>query len=588
MIQNNYFTDNADLMLYFNELVEWDEIVRAYEGDDFADAQKYKETGDEHLAFAPSSVDEAVEFYRATLESLGELTGNEVAQRARSMDQTGLKYDAGRVIFPEDSLTLFQMFRDAGLIPYNIKRQYGGLGMPASVNGIYNEILTRGDTAFTMTLALLNLAKIVVRYGTEEQKQSFVTRMAAGEFTGAMALTEPNYGSDLSNVRTKAVKQSDGTYRLSGTKRFISQGCGIGETPCILLTLARTGTPTSGARGLSLFIVKSTDVQIAGIEHKMGIHASPTCEVVFEDSPAEIVGEEGFGLTRYSMGMMNDARVTVAALGVGIGNAAYFEGLKYATEREQFGKTIDQIPAVKRMLDHMRREIFAMRLLTGEAARAVDLYLHRQMRMEKSGMAERDIRKDEDIRHWDKTASLFTPLSKYYCSETGVTLASEGMQIHGGSGYTEEYDVARIYRDSRINTVYEGTTQLQVVAAIGGITAGMSANGFFRKYINDELARFSASDGLKELLAMLEHAITTYRSIEDGAVRDGNAFEVVEVATRFLCCLLFERALDRASEASRAQIRPLYRQYMIDSVAIAQADTYRLKMAATAEEPAAV
>ncbi len=596
MIANNYFTDNEDLLLYFNELIDWDEIVQATEtgadGTPFADAKEYAETENENLAFAPSSTEEAVEFYRATLESLGDLSGNLVAQRAQKMDWTGLKHENGKVTFPPEMVECYEAFKDAGIIPYMIHRRYGGLGMPAVIAAMYTEIVTRADTAFMMALGLLNLANTIVRYGTEEQKQTYVTRMAAGESLGAMALTEPNYGSDLSSVKTKAVKQEDGTYRLFGTKRFISQGCGLGEYPCTLLTLARTGGPDSGARGLSLFIVKSEDVEIAGIEKKMGLHCSPTCEVVYDNSPGELIGSEGYGLTRYTLQMMNAARAAVAALGAAIGSAAYYEAKKYAHEREQFGKNIVNIPAVKRMLDRMERENMAIRLLTGEAARAVDNYMHRTMVMERAGISERDIKKNDDLKYWERIATMFTPISKYYGSEMGITLASDAVQIHGGAGYTEEYDVARIYRDSRINTIYEGTTQLQVVGAIGQITAGMSEKGNFRKYFENELAKFSASEQVQQEWDQLEEAVSIFKEIEDSEIRDGVAFEVVEITARLMCGMLLERGASRVDGENRDRLLRYAGAYHTDSGAIILGNLYKLKAAkartGTAPQTAAV
>lgn len=578
MIQNNYFTENDDLQLYYNHLVDWDEIVHACEGEDFADAKIYAETNNERLAMAPNTVEEAKEFYQTILESVGELAGTEVAPRAQQMDWTGLKFADGKVTFPKEMIECYDMFKDAGLIPFSVKRGYGGLGLPASTVAMHSELTGRADTAFNMTLGLLNLAKTIVRYGSEEQKEKFAVKMAAGEYLGAMALTEPNYGSDLRNVKTRAVKQADGSYRLTGSKRFISQGCGLGEYPCVILTLART--EEGGARGLSLFIVKSTDVEIGGVEKKMGIHASPTCEVIYDNSPGEIIGEEGYGLTRYTLAMMNDARCAVAALGVGVAAAGYYEAKKYASEREQFGVTIDQLPAVKRMLDRMEREIMAMRLITGEGARAVDKYLHKSMRIEKKmGLAasEREIKKDKDIRYWERLASLFTPLSKMYSSEMGIVIASDAVQIHGGAGYTEEYDVARIYRDARINTIYEGTTQLQVVGAIGHIIAGMAPRGNFRVYFEAELSNFTPSNSLTEQWRMFEEAVDVYKSIEDGQTRDSVAFEVVNMATRLMCGMLYERAATRVEGANKERIVSLTEEYHVDSMAIMHADLYKLK-----------
>ncbi len=577
MIKNNYFSDNEDLVTHFNELIDWKEVVEAYEGPGFSDAQEYEKTGNERQAFAPATVEDAVEYYRATMDAVGELSGHELAQYAQVMDHKGLKFENGKVIKPAEMLEVYEKFKAAGLLPFKNARDYGGLGLPASAHAIFTEVVTRADTSFGMTMGLMAVSEIIAEYGTHEQAEEYVTKVTAGDYVGSMSLTEPNYGSDLSSVQTKAVKQEDGSYKLTGTKRFISQGCGMGEYPSVILTLARTGAPGSGARGLSLFIVKSTDVEIASIEHKMGIHCSPTCEVVYDNSHGEIIGREGFGLTRYAMGMMNDARISVAALGIGVGCAAYYEGAKYASEREQFGRTIDQIPAVRRMLDRMERENVAMRLLTGEAGRGIDLSLYRKRRMEKDGMEERALKKDEELRRWDRLASLFTPMAKFYCSEKGVELASDGIQIHGGAGYTEEYDVARIYRDSRINTVYEGTTQLQVVAAIGGITAGMSSTGFFRRWVDDEMARSNPSDFTRKMLEMLEESIEIYKGLDGQAEKDRLAFEVVNIACRFASGLLFDRAVTRVSADKKERFERMARDYHIDSVAQAQGDLYRMR-----------
>ncbi len=576
MLQNNYFSDNEDLRIYFEELVNWQEIVRACEGSEFREAKRFQETGDDRFAFAPASVEDAIDFYRSTLESAGELAGQIIAQKAQAMDRTGLRLENGRVTVPPEAIECFDRWNEAGLVPYKTSRPSGGLGLPAVMHAILTEILARADVSFAMTVGLLNVSEVLNRYGTAEQRDQFARRMTSGEYMGAMALTEPNYGSDLRNVGTRAVRQADGSYLLTGTKRFISQGCGLGERPSVILTLARTGEPGSGARGLSLFIVMSTDVEIAGIEEKMGIHCSPTCEVVYENSPGILIGEEGYGLTRYAMSMMNDARISVAALGAGISTAAYYEAKKYASEREQFGRTIDQIPAVRRMLDQMEREIIAMRLLSGEGARAIDNFLHPTVHLEEDGVPEREIRKRDELRHWDRMAALLTPLAKFYGSEMGCVCASIGVQIHGGSGYTEEYDVARIYRDSRITTVYEGTTQLQVVAAIGGIVAGLAPSGFFRKYLNEELGAIKPSAELKRLLELLEEAVSAYKGIEDGAVKDTVAFEVVEMATRTLNSLLLERAVARVSAENRQRYQVHSREYNIDSLAIAQGDLLRL------------
>lgn len=580
MIQNNYFTDSEDLVLQFDHIIDWNEIIDARE-DGFADAKRYAETKDESLSMAPGTYQDAVDYYRTILESAGELAGKTVAPVARAMDSTGLKYAAGKVTFPAEMLECTNAVKEAGLLPYSIDRRFGGLGLPATTQIMVMETISRADAAFGIAMGCANLAETIERFGSEEMKQKWVPAMAAGDVWGAMALTEPNYGSDLQNVRTKAEKGPDGQWRITGTKRFITHGCGIGDIPAVILTLARTGSPESGGRGLSFFLVKSTDVLIAGVEKKLGLHVSPTCEVVYDNSPAELIGEEGKGLVRYAMGMMNGARLSIASQSMGIATAAFAEARKYASERVQFGRTIEQIPAVARILENDEAELLAMRCLVLEAGRAIDLYHWRQERLLHSGMAEREVRRDETVKKWEKLADLFTPLSKYYTSEMTNRLAFDAIQIHGGAGYTEEYDVARIYRDARITNIYEGTTQLQVVAAIGGVVSGMTPTGHLRAYLDEVQGTIEASPALLQLRAMLEEIVRTYRELGDGTAKDALAFEVVESAARTINGVLLERSLKRMNGKVSAEAierrRRLVEVYNGESLALLTANQVRLQ-----------
>ncbi|RHX92470.1 acyl-CoA dehydrogenase family protein [Leptospira stimsonii] len=579
MIISNYFQDNEDLKLVFDELIDWDEIVHAFEHN-FEDAEEYKKTGNERLAYAPSNIEEAKEYYKSVLDSLGEIMGEFVAPRSKEMDQIGLKYENGKVTFPKAQEECYNTLRDAGLMPISISRKYGGMGLPATVQSFMCEISARADAAFCLAYGNINIVEIMERYASPEMCEKWIPEIAAGKYSAAMALTEPNYGSDLPNVQTKAVQDANGVWRITGAKRFITHACGYVNAPSVILTLARTGTPESGARGLSFFLVKGSDVHVAGVEHKMGLHCSPTCEVVFENSPGELIGKTGYGLVKYSMGMMNAARLTIATQSLGIASAAYFEAKKYASERIQFGKPIEQIPAVKKMLDRMEREVLATRVLIAETGKAIDLYHWPKEHLIKiEGKTERDANQDEIIRRWEKLADLFTPLSKYYASEGCVSIASDALQIHGGSGYTEDYDVARIYRDSRITTIYEGTTQLQVVAAIGGVVSGMSPAGHLRQYGESELAKFSASEDLKKVWTDLESAVTAYKSIQDGNVKDSLAFEVVEICARFVCGMLLERSLKVLSGKDLDKRRAISQAYHLDSLATANANLFKLERA---------
>lgn len=581
MIQNNYFSDNKDIMAQFQSILDWNEVVQAYE-DGFKDAAEYARTKQESLASAPASLEDALEYYKAILESLGELAGTVVAPVSAEMDREGLKFQNGQVIFPKVMSEVYKQVQDAGLQPYSISRKRGGLGLPCTVQAFMMEILGRADASFAIAIGCVNLAETIERFGSEEMKAEYVPLMAAGKITGAMALTEPNHGSDLPGVQTRAEKDANGVWRINGTKRFITHACGFTETPSVILTLARTGSPTSGARGLSFFLVKGQDIQVASIEKKMGLHCSPTCEIVYENTPGILIGEEGQGLVKCAMGMMNTARLSIAGQAMGIAEAARGEAKKYASERIQFGKPIEKIPAVKKMLDHMDRETAAMRCLLLEAGRTVDLYLWRQERLEHSGMADRDIRKDEIVRKWEKLANYFTPLSKYYISEMCNRIADNALQIHGGSGYTEEYEVARIYRDARITNIYEGTTQLQIVATIGSVVAGMAPAGHLRAYLDEEMGKISPSADLRKMYAQIEEALTAYKGIENSETRDMFAFELVEVSARLVNGLLMERSASRLQGSAREERLALSRAYNADSLGIAAGNIAKIRGASTA------
>ncbi|MCB1177185.1 MAG: acyl-CoA dehydrogenase family protein, partial [Leptospiraceae bacterium] len=423
MIQGNYFTEDPDLVFIFDHVLDWEKIVHACEGKDFIEHKEYLETNNSRLEMAPSSVEEAKDLYKSTLNLLGDFFGNEVTPFTSTFDKKGLKYQDGKVIFPEEMIAVYEKVKDTGLLPYAISRKAGGLGFPMAIAGFYTLIMARADSPLSMAINLLNLAQIIYRYGTYEQIEKFVVPATKGEKLFAMSLTEPDYGSDLNSVRSTATKNGNGNYKINGTKRFISQGCGLGDRPAVLLTLARTGKQGGGARGLSLFITTSDKVEVAGIEHKMGIHASPTCELVYENTDGELLADEGVGLTRCTLGMTNFMRLGTAAGGAGGGAAAYYESLKYASEREQFGKPIKDITAVKEMLAKIRRETNAMRLFTVHTGVAVDMYQHEQIRKEKAGISDREIRQDIEIRKWNQIASVLTPMAKYYCSEEGNRVA---------------------------------------------------------------------------------------------------------------------------------------------------------------------
>ncbi|MCW7493594.1 acyl-CoA dehydrogenase family protein [Leptospira sp. 2 VSF19] len=579
MIANNYFLEDEDLQIIYNQILDWDSIIKETEGEGFFDHQTFVKTNNPRYEMAPSTKEEAFELYTSSLEAMGDFFGNDVSQKSQIMDRNELKYLNGKVIFPKETIEIYEKFRNTGLMAYSLSREAGGLAFPATVGALYAMLMARADVAFCMTTTLLNLAQIVDRFGTPEQVETYATKAATGECLFAMSLTEPDYGSDLNNVRTVAVKQEDGSYRLTGTKRFISQGCGLGDHPALLLTLARTGKSEGGARGLSVFIVKSEDVFVAGIEKKMGIHASPTCEIVYDNTYGEILGEEGLGLTRYTAGMTNFMRLVSASGGCGGGAAAYFECVKYANERKQFGKPIGEIPAVAEMIHKIKRETNAMRLLTLETARVIDMYQHHQIRMEKAGKDDREIRKDEKVKYWSTLASTLTPMAKYYSSEEGHKCTNLAVQVFGGAGYTEDYDISRMFRDSRINTIYEGTSQIHVRIATGAILAGMAGDGNFRKYLNSLKAEIQTpSTFLLEQERVLEESILVMRNIQEETRKETVAENLMIQMTRYICSLLYEKSISKIKDQkTRETWSKDCLAYVVDSAAIAQSCLYRIQ-----------
>jgi len=563
MIQSNYFTDNADLQQQFKEIVEWPGIVNLYENG-FADAADFQKTKNPRYEMAPSSVEEAVQYYAEILNSAGEIAGMHVSQAAQAIDREGLKYTDNNVIHPQKMMDVIQKYRDAGLPPIAFRRKYGGLGLPSPVKAMASELMYRADTSTTIAMGSMGLAGILEKHASEEAKEKWIPKMIAQNYCVAMGLSEPDFGSDLPSVRTKAV-QRDGKWYLTGTKRFQTVACGLNGGPAIMLALARTGEGSTGAKGLSFFIVERKDYKVTGIEKKLGLKASATCEVALEDSPGELVGKEGYGLVRYVIGMLNGARMGIAAQGVGLATAGYMEAKKYAAERIQFGKPIGELPAVGRMLSRMEREIAAMRCLMIEGASIVDRYQCPEF----NGTAS------DEARYWEKIANTITPISKYYNSEMCNELIDDALQVFGGSGYTEDYDLARLYRDARITNIYDGTTQIQVNAAIGGVIAGMAPTGAWRMYIDSLTKLVGKNDAIAETRARFEDCVEAWRKFEDRGLKEGLSFEVVESAARLVNSLLMEKATLRATDKSaRAKLNHAYHT---DSLAVVTGNLIRLK-----------
>ena len=452
---SNFFTDNADLLFTLDNL-EIQEAMSLIEKD-YTEAQKYDT--------APESFEDALDSFHRILDVIGDVAGERIAPRARQVDEEGPKFENGVVTYHPLTVQNLNDLKAAGVMGVILPRQYGGLNFPLSVYTMMTEMVSRADASLQNLFGLQDIADTICEFGSEEQRQKYIPRFVTGEADGSMDLTEPDSGSDLQSVRLKATQDADGKWYLDGMKRFITNGCSQ-----IHLVLARSEEGTTDGRGLSMFICeKCPQLVVRRIEHKMGIHGVATCELQFNHVPAELCGMRKRGLIKYVMSLMNGARVSISAQAVGIAEAAYREARKYASEREQFKQSIDKFPAIYDMLARMKTQLAASRALLYETTRCVDLrqaYTHLAESAEKPDPAVR-----EKAKLYVALCDVLTPMSKALSTESANKIAYDCIQIHGGTGYMHDFDAERLYRDARITNIYEGTTQLQVVAAIGGVMA---------------------------------------------------------------------------------------------------------------------
>ena len=446
----NFYTDNPHLRFHLTHPL-MARIVKLKESD-YTEKDKYD--------FAPLDYEDAIDSYDKIMEIIGEISGEIIAPNAESVDKEGPKLVDNEVKYARGTQQNHDALVKAGLVGFTLPREYNGLNMPHVPYVISGEIISRADAGFANIWGLQDCAETILEFASDEIKEEFLPRFNKGE-TAAMDLTEPDAGSDLQAVQLKATYDTHKhRWLLDGVKRFITNG-----DADISLVLARSEEGTTDARGLSLFVYDRKDkaVTVRRIENKLGIKGSPTCELVFRNAPAKLIGDTKLGLIKYVMSLMNSARLGVGSQSVGLAEAAYREAYKYATEREQFGKSIIKYPAVYEMLTNMRVKIDGMRSLLYETARYIDLYKGYNF-----ASRERKLEADErqEAKYYQKLADMFTPLLKLYTSEGCNQIAYDAIQIFGGTGYMKDFPIERIYRDARITTIYEGTSQLQVVAAI--------------------------------------------------------------------------------------------------------------------------
>ena len=526
----NYYTDHPEIEFHLNHplmkrVVDLKE--RNYvEKDQFEDA--------------PVNYEDAIENYKRLLDITGDVAANIIEPNSEDVDLEGPHLENGRMIYASKTFENLDATRKAGLWGLSMPRRYGGLNLPNAIFSMASEIIAAADAGFQNIWSLQSCIDTLYEFGSEEQRQKYIPRICAGE-TMSMDLTEPDAGSDLQRVMLKATQDEDGTWRLNGVKRFITNG-----DSDIHLVLARSEEGTKDGRGLSMFIYDKRDggVTVRHIEHKLGIHGSPTCELVYKNAKAELCGNTRLGLIKYVMALMNGARLGIAAQSVGVEQEAYNEGLAYAKERAQFGEKIINFPAVYDMLSRMKAKLDAGRSLLYCCARYVDIYkaLEDIARDTKLTPEER-----QEMKKYTRLADAFTPLAKGMNSEYANQNAYDAISIHGGSGFIMEYKCQRLFRDARIFSIYEGTTQLQVVAAIRYIT-----NGTYLSIIKEMLENEVSDDlkALKERVAKLvelyEAAINKVKEANDQAVHDFLARRLYNMTGDIVMSLLI---LDDATKA---------------------------------------
>ena len=471
---------------------------------DFADKDKFD--------YAPVSYDDAIENYKRIVEITDEVTKNIIEPNSESVDLEGPHLENNRMIYASKTYENLDATRKAGLWGITMPRRFGGLNLPMTVFSMLSELVSAADSGFQNVWSLQSCIDTLYEFGTPEQQAKYIPRICAGE-TMSMDLTEPDAGSDLQHVMLKATQDADGTWRLNGVKRFITNG-----DSDIHLVLARSEEGTRDGRGLSMFIYDKRDggVDVRHIENKLGIHGSPTCELVYKNAKAELCGDRRLGLIKYVMSLMNGARLGIAAQSVGLEQEAYDQAVSYARDRKQFGEAIINFPAVYDMLSRMKAKLDASRAILYQTSRYVDIY-----KTLEDISRERKLTGDErkEMKKYSRLADAFTPLGKGMTSEFANQSAYDCVSVHGGSGFIMEYKAQRLLRDARIFSIYEGTTQLQVVAAIRYITNGTYLN------IMKEMLAEEVSEAVKPLLDRIAKCVDLYAEAVDKVKADNDQAE---------------------------------------------------------------
>ena len=530
----NYYTDHPEIAFHL-EHPQMKRLVELREKN-YEDAQK-------GIDYAPVDFEDTIENYRRILEITGDVAANVIEPNSESVDLEGPHLENNRMVYASKTKENLDVTRKAGLYGVSMPRRYGGLNLPSVVFSMMSEIISASDAGFQNIWSLQSCIDTLYEFGSDEQREKYIPRICKGE-TMSMDLTEPDAGSDLQRVMLKATyDEKEQCWRLNGVKRFITNG-----DSDIHLVLARSEEGTKDGRGLSMFIYdkRQGGVNVRHIEHKLGIHGSPTCELTYKNAKAELCGSTRLGLIKYVMALMNGARLGIAAQSVGLSQEAYNEGLAYAKERAQFGEKIINFPAVYDMLSRMKAKLDAGRSLLYQTACYVDIYkcLEDIERDRKLTPEEK-----QELKKYQRLADAFTPLAKGMNSEYANQNAYDAISIHGGSGFIMEYKSQRLYRDARIFSIYEGTTQLQVVAAIRYISNGTMLNN-----IKEMLAALPAEANaalkarVEKLIPIYEDALNYAKSLGNQDAFDFLARRLYDMTCELVMSLLIIRDAAKCPE----------------------------------------
>jgi alkylation response protein AidB-like acyl-CoA dehydrogenase len=536
----NFYRDNDDIQFLFKHIDLGRLADQMEEGFGFADEYDW----------APATIAEAVQNYDLVLDSVGQLSGDFIAPRSEDIDRQGNTLNSdGTVTYAKGVGESLDALAKAEVMGFTLPHRFGGLNFPNLIYSMAIEIVSRADASLMNIFGLQGIGETINAFASEDIKQKYLHDFAAGKVTGAMVLTEPDAGSDLQSCNLRAFQDHDGNWYLNGVKRFITNGCGD-----VLLVLARSEPDRAGGLGLSLFVCdRGSTIHVRRLEDKLGIHGSPTCELFFDNTPCEIIGERQRGLVTYVMALMNGARIGIAAQSMGIAEAAYRVARDYAASRVQFGGPIEKLPAVRDMLIDMKISIEAGRAILYETSRVVDTEIALEKALNKNSADKAKAKEiKNELRRIKRLAALLTPMSKYYCSEMSNTVAYDSIQVLGGSGFMRDYPCERHARDARITTIYEGTSQLQVVAAVRGV-CGPAAE----KYLA-ELAGMDYDPDLKDLLNILAEGAENLKKaiafVKEAGIEymDLSGRQLVDIAIALITGYLF---CDHASTKVNMQVQ---------------------------------